>query len=246
MSHSAAFLAKVAELDRLHGLSFRNMALLALALTHSSFSRRTRNKSLEDNERLEFLGDAVLKLLVSDYLYEKYPALSEGRLTKMRAHLVSDATLASLARHLDLGRYLLLSFGEENSGGAERPSNLANAFEAVLGAMYLDRGLGAVRDFFIPLMENQAEQFLSESDIHDYKTFLQELMQRHQCELPAYHVLKEAGPDHNKIFHVEVVVHIAGVSYRGEGHGSSKKIATQTAAKGLVEVLRRETGILAD
>ena len=218
-----------AELVRLSGqigVSFRDLSLLDEALTHPSYTNEKKD-AITHNERLEFLGDAVLELASSTYLYVRFPDCTEGELTKMRASLVQSETLARLARQLDLGSYLRLGRGELLGGGADRQNNLENAFEAVIGAVYLDRGWETAQDYV-------ARQFASEATLvrrshvsHDYKTALQEQIQQKRHVSISYELIGETGPDHDKRFTTRVV--IAGQAM-GEGTGRSKKEAEQQAA----------------
>ncbi len=208
---------------------FNNKDLLKVALTHSSFARHSKQPGVEDNERLEFLGDAVLKLIVSQYLFDRFGDYDEGRLTKLRAQIVSDKTLAGFAQSLNLGERILFSFGEKNSGGPARISNLANAFEAILGAIYLDKGLQEATDFLVPYIEKFGEEWV------DAKSELQELSQKKKIDLPTYRVFKEEGPDHKKQFHIEASVMIEGRTVTAFGDGPSKKEAEQLAAAHLLK-----------
>lgn len=198
------------------------------ALTHSSFAHEKGNGS-GYNERLEFLGDAVLQLVISDHLYFLYPHLPEGKLTRLRADLVCEATLAKLAGTLNLGSYLRLGKGEAAGGGASRPSLLADAVEALFGALFLDLGLEKCRRYILQLyrsaLENLEEGYLR----RDYKTLLQEFVQARDGVTPEYRIVRESGPDHEKLFEAEVLVNGRGSA--GQGCGRSKKEAEQAAAK---------------
>ncbi|NMD32862.1 MAG: ribonuclease III [Firmicutes bacterium] len=206
----------------------KESSLYEQALTHSSFAHEQGNAS-GHNERLEFLGDAVLQLVISDYLYFLYPHLPEGKLTKLRADLVCEATLAGLAGILNLGSYLRLGKGEAAGGGAGRPSLLADALEALFGALFLDLGLGKCRQSILqlyrPVLKNLEEGYLR----RDYKTLLQEFIQARDGVTPKYRIVRESGPDHEKIFEAEVL--ISGRGSVGQGCGRSKKEAEQAAAK---------------
>ncbi|PIS30798.1 ribonuclease III [Candidatus Saganbacteria bacterium CG08_land_8_20_14_0_20_45_16] len=206
------------------GTSFINKPLLNQALTHSSYGNEQK---VPDNERLEFLGDAILKLVVSEYLYHKFPSRAEGELTKIRASVISDDTLATISRKLMLGRYLLLSVNEKKTGGMRRKSNLANVFEALIGAVFLDAGLGKSREMILGLLNSEIEKTSKEGYISDYKSALQEYAQKHCRELPCYRVAKETGPRHRRVFWMEVK--IKGQIY-GRGRGGNKKEAEQRAA----------------
>lgn len=207
-------------------LEFRNPALLDQAFTHTSYVNEQRGKSIEDNERLEFLGDAVLQLVVSEYLFRRFPELAEGELTRMRSAIVCEPSLVRFAEALGFGDAVLLGKGEERTGGRTRPSLLADVFEAFVGALYLDQGLDAVRAFlernlFAHLPEKgQADK--------DFKTRLQEKVQTLGFAAPEYRVVEERGPSHDRHFVVEVL--IAGRA-AGRGSGRSKKEAEQQAAE---------------
>ena len=208
-------------LERVLGHRFENIRYLVTAVTHSSFANEQRRET-EYNERLEFLGDSVLSIVVSEYLFSSPKHLPEGDLTRVRAALVCENSCYEFAKKIGLGQYLRLGRGEENSGGRTRVSLLADAFEAVLGALYLDGGLEVARSFLLPL--GQAEQAVPE----DYKTRLQEIIQQNPEERLRYVVTGESGPDHNKRFIVEVRLN-SNVIGKGEGH--SKKAAEQQAAR---------------
>lgn len=216
------------------GLTFTNKDLIREALTHSSFAKR-QSPPVADNERLEFFGDAVLKLIISEYLYAKYPNESEGELTKKRARMVADKLLANLAQALELGEYLRLSQGEQKAGGKTRASTLANAMEAILGAIYMDQGYDAAKAFFISLLQDVG--YNDDSALHDNKTKLQEWCQQKGLALPKYQVLKSEGPDHEKTFYVEVAIKKQDSPQVAVGYGKSKKEAEQHAAKKLLSSL---------
>lgn len=218
------------------GLSFADKTLLQRALTHRSLVNEAPDFLVGDNERLEFLGDAVLDFLVAEFLYHRFPEQSEGALTNMRAALVRRETLARFARQIDLGRYLLMGRGEEESGGRKRPATLCAAFEALVGAIYLDQDLTAVRNFIRPFIEPELDQVLQEALDKDAKSRLQEWSQAHLGATPVYRTTEERGPDHAKTFTVQVL--IAGVVY-GEGEGPSKQAAAQAAALRAYERLNR-------
>jgi len=219
------------ELERKLHLSFFNKALLNQCLTHSSFAHEA---GVPDNERLEFLGDAVLKLVTSEYLYNKFPTRPEGDLTKYRAAIISDDTLARVAGGIKLGEYLLLSENEKRTGGTRRKSNVANAFEALIGAVYLDSGLGKARDFVLDFLRSEAEKVSQEGYISDYKSALQEFVQKQKWDLPQYRVIDETGPRHKRVF--EVGVKIKG-KIMGKGKGANKKEAEQKAAEEALKAL---------
>ncbi|MDD2922282.1 MAG: ribonuclease III [Anaerolineales bacterium] len=212
------------DLSRRLGLSFSNLALLVRALTHRSFVNEY-SQAVEDNERLEFLGDAVLDFIVGAWVYNRFPEMPEGVLTKIRSALVRNDHLAKFARKLDLGRALRLGRGESASGGKNRDNLLGSAFEALIGAIYLDAGLGAVNDFVNPMLEELRESIIHE--MHDHKSELQEWTQGQKLGSPRYRVVGVAGPDHAVVF--EMVVEVLG-EIKGRGSGSSKSAAEHAAA----------------
>lgn len=204
-----------------------NFSYYEQALTHSSFAHERGHRRLH-NERLEFLGDAVLELIISDYLYQKYPQLSEGKLTKLRADLVCEASLARIAYGLNLGQYMRLGKGEIVGGGASRPSLLADTIEALIGAHYLDRNFKVCREKVLELFSPILRE-LQEGDLRrDFKTLLQEFTQARYAVTPSYRIVRESGPDHEKTFSAEVML---AADVVGAGEGRSKKEAEQAAAK---------------
>ena len=213
------------------GYKFKDKKLIIEALTHKSY------KQPYDNERLEFLGDAVLDLIVGEYLYKKFSKSDEGKLSKIRASLVNEAGFDKLARALKLGDYILLSNAEDNNGGREKPSLLSNAFEAIIGAIYLESGLKTVEKIAIKLIEANHEEISLDSLFRDFKTTLQELTQARFGMTPEYKVISSRGPDHLKEF--EVGVFIQDKEY-ARAIGKSKKIAQQEAAKEAVNLLNEE------
>ena len=221
--------------DRL-GYVFRDRALLQLALTHPSVAHE-HNAALETNQRLEFLGDAVLQLVLTRELYEKFPAFDEGPLTKARAKLVNRRTLAERARHLAIGEHLIVSRGEELHGGRERPSALADTYEALLGAIFLDGGFEAARDFILREFQAAFGGLLVIPILENPKGELQELLQAVSPEAPQYHVVSATGPDHDRIF--ECTVHHAGAEL-ARGQGKSKKAAESEAALAALTRLREK------
>lgn len=214
--------------------SFKNKKLIEEALSHSSYANE-KKKIRHSNERLEFLGDSVLSIVVSQYLFEHYTSLPEGELTKIRASLVCEKTLHKFAKQIHLGEYILLGKGEENTGGRERPSILADAFEAVIAAVFLDGGLEAARIHimrFIPENVNSLK-----SSFSDYKTVLQEIIQKNPEEKVEYVLAEQSGPDHNKAFTIQVCLNSNVI---GTGKGRSKKEAEQMAAKEALELMGYE------
>lgn len=219
------------ELDELLeslNLHTENYALLDTALTHSSYNFENKIEDAEDNERLEFLGDAVLKLLASRYLYNRFPDYSEGELTKIRAILVSDKILAIFASKINLDKYLKIGYHEAKLGGRTRSSTLACAFEALLGAFYLDGNVKNLYDFLAGLFRDKVTEIDESASKHNFKAVLQEYAQANGMEIPEYIVTEEEGPAHNKLFKVDVIV---GGKNLGFGEGKSKKEAHQKAAK---------------
>ena len=221
------------ELQDKIGYHFNNVSLLKEALTHSSFANEHRSQHIKYNERLEFLGDAVLSIVVSDYIFKNCPELPEGELTKLRASLVCEKSLYEFAKKIDLGNYLLLSKGERNNGGADRPSILSDAFEALIAAIYIDGGMKSaskhILNFVVPEIKNTKKK-----RINDYKTTLQEIIQKNPGEQLEYVLVDESGPDHNKHFVVEVHLNSNVI---GKGGGRSKKEAEQQAAREALELM---------
>ncbi|MEA2112253.1 MAG: ribonuclease III [Campylobacterota bacterium] len=213
------------------GYSFKNRKLLIEALTHKSY------KQPYNNERLEFLGDAVLDLIVGEYLYKKFPNHDEGKLSKMRASLVNENGFMLLAKTLNLGEHIFLSNAEENNLGRTKPSLLSNAFEAVIGALYLEAGLAKVTDIAIAMLEKNYKEISLDSLFRDYKTSLQELTQAHYGITPEYRLVSSRGPDHQKEF--EIALTIDGKPY-ATAMGKSKKIAQQVAAEVALNRLKKE------
>lgn len=212
--------------DRL-GIHFQNDKLLKQAFTHSSYVNEHRRKPYEDNERLEFLGDAVLELTVSRYLFEKYPMMSEGELTKLRAAIVCEPSLVVFANQLSFGEFVLLGKGEEMTGGRERPAMLADVFESFIGALYLDRGLEPVIQFLRKVVFPRIDEGAF-SHVMDFKSQLQELIQRDNSGILQYKILQEKGPAHNREFVSTVLLN---GDVLGTGSGKSKKEAEQKAAE---------------
>lgn len=208
---------------------FKNVEILEKSLTHSSYSNEDRAYNKVNNERLEFLGDAVLSISVSRFIFDKFPNYPEGDLTKLRSQVVCEDTLSLVAANLNLGKYLLLGKGEEASGGRERKSILADAVEAVIAAIYLDGGYKEAEKFVLDNLTEYIRLAVKGKAVTDFKSYLQEYYQSKSqfCKI-RYLVTKEEGPDHEKTFHVNVVVNKKVV---GKGQGKSKKIAEQNAAK---------------
>lgn len=225
------------KLEEKLGYTFHDRRLLENALTHSSYANENKSKGETSNERLEFLGDSVLGMVVADHLYRTHPDMPEGELTRTRAALVCEDSLVEVAAQLELGEYLKLGRGEDAGGGRKRPSIQADAVEAVIAAVYLDGGIGSARKLitnFI-LTNNEREQ---EGAVRDFKTALQELVQRESGQVLSYRLMGESGPDHAKVFSVEVDLNGQPI---GTGEGRSKKEAEQNAAKAAMAKLKAES-----
>lgn len=222
-------------LEQKLGYKFNNINLLKNALTHSSYANEVRN-GFSSNERLEFLGDSVLSIVVSDYIYKHYPNMPEGELTKLRASLVCEKSLCAFSRELELGSYLMLGKGEDRGGGRERDSILADAFEAVLAAIYLDGGMEPARRHVMNFVLRELKH-TDDEVFKDYKTALQEIIQRNPEESVTYILIDESGPDHDKSFTVEVRLNSNVI---GKGTGKNKKRAEQMAAKEALMLMGEE------
>lgn len=214
------------ELQRTIGITFRNQDLLQQAFVHRSYLNEAREVSTS-NERLEFLGDAILSFLTSEYLYQTYPDSPEGMLTNIRSSLVKTTSLSTIAQSLHLGDLLFLSHGEEASGGRTNQSLLADVFEALLGAMYLDQGIEVCREYLTKHLFSRTKDIVENKAYVDYKSLLQELIQQNSRQSPIYVVVKSEGPDHARTFWVEAR---AGTTVLGQGQGKSKQEAEQAAA----------------
>ena len=222
----------VTKLEQGLGYTFRNRALLENALTHSSYANENREKHIPDNERLEFLGDSILGFVVADYLYRNYPDKPEGELTRIRADLVCERNLAEAAATIELGSFLRLGHGEEQSGGRKRDSIVSDAMESVIAASYMDGGFAAAKEIIDRLILSNIPKGRPRN--FDYKTALQELVQRKKDQQLHYELTGESGPDHDKHFEIEVLLNGQAV---GHGIGSSKKRAEQAAAEAAIERL---------
>jgi len=220
---------RLKELQQSIGCQFKNLAILNQALTHKSYANEAKDRNLfiEDNERLEFLGDAILSYVITEFIMEKFPEYTEGMLSRLRAHLVSETILASIASKNSLGNYLLLGKGEEISGGRLKKSILADCLEALFAGIYLDQGLDAVREFIIKNFHPYIEETTQKNFIPDFKSILQEYVQGKLNCTPIYRVTSQNGLDHEKIFEVKLT--IDQTTY-GIGEGRSKKEAEQKAA----------------
>lgn len=225
------------DLQQTTGIIFRDTSLLEQAFIHSSYVNENPDSPLPDNERLEFLGDALLSFIVTEKLYHEFPHLTEGELTEIRVSLIREETLAQLASELNLGDYLFLAKGEEQTGGRHRQSNLADTFEALIGAIFLDHGLTATRDFVLRKLHSQLEQIKTGDTGQNYKALLQEFTQAKYKLLPTYRIVEVSGPDHDKDFTVEVTL---GDRILGTGSGKSKRSAEMEAAHSAWEKLAAE------
>ncbi len=217
------------ELQNNLGYHFNDIELLETALTHSSYANENKLHVSKCNERLEYLGDTIVNLVTSEYLYNKYPFYPEGELTKIRAKVVCEPSLAFIARKMNLGKYLYLGKGEEATGGRNRESILADASEAVTGAIFLDSNYETVRNYLLVNFESDIVDAVAKGDLFvDYKTELQERLQKVTKGKVEYIVMKEEGPDHNKLFYMDVTINKQTI---GSGIGRNKKEAEQMAAK---------------
>ena len=225
-------MADLKEFQARIGYEFNNINLLRQALTHSSYANEKHMKKLSDNERLEFLGDAVLEVVSSEFLYQNYTDVPEGELTKLRASIVCEPTLALCTKEMDLGRYIYLGKGEDHTGGRKRKSILSDALEAVIGAIYLDGGFANAKEFVLKYIMTDIEH---KQLFYDSKTILQELVQGERRQL-SYRLIGESGPDHDKSFSVEVCV---DDEVKSTGAGHTKKAAEQEAAYKALLILKK-------
>jgi len=221
------------------GISFRRESLLEQAFVHLSYLNENPGFARPSNERLEFLGDAILNFIVAEKLYKEFPKLPEGELTEIRASLVCRDTLAELAFSLKLGDWLLLGRGEEANGGRAKASNLANSMEALIGALYLDQGLAKARKFILRQLKSELEKIRGGKTIPNYKALVQELVQGQRKPTPVYRLVEATGPDHNKQFTAEILVE---GEVLGRGTGRSKKAAESQAARAAWEKMRCNHG----
>lgn len=228
------FNADINAFEQKIGYTFNDKKIIYEALSHSSFANETKHNS---NERLEFLGDSVLSIVVSNYLFEHYKHLPEGQLTKVRASLVCEGSLYEFAKTIDLGDFIMLGKGEENTGGRKRPSILADAFEAVIAAIYLDGGIEKATEYVLSFIPKDLSLKKAASN-NDYKTILQEVIQKNPEEKIEYFLKDAVGPDHNKTFTIQVKLNSNVI---GEGVGHSKKQAEQAAAKEALTLMGYET-----
>lgn len=229
-------LKNLQDLARCLEVDFRDIVHLHHALTHTSYAHESKSGLVIHNERLEFLGDAVLELASSTYLFQHFPRMPEGDMTKARASVVCEAALAKAAKALDLGAYLLLGHGEAVAGGAKRPSILADAFEAVIGAIYMDQGWKIAEEYVLAKLHSELVLIDSGNNLQDYKTILQEKVQQHTGHKIVYQMVSADGPDHAKIFNFVVLIND---KICGHGTGSSKKDAEQQAAHEALHLLNK-------
>ena len=222
-------------LQKTLGVSFQQPELLTQALTHSSYANENPGIAPASNERLEFLGDAILGLIVAENLFRDFPGMSEGEMTRLRSILVKQETLARVAESIKLGNYLYLGKGEEASGGKDKPANLARALESVIAAVYLDQGSAATEQLVLEILDAELLKTLYQGAIIDYKSQLQELLQAKKQQTPVYNLIETQGPDHNKNFTVEVRL---GNEVLATGIGRSKKKAETEAARIALEKLK--------
>ncbi|MGB3367842.1 MAG: ribonuclease III [Acidaminobacteraceae bacterium] len=216
------------EIEKIIAYKFQNPAFLYEALTHSSYSNERRSQEVKNNERLEFLGDSVLSIVISDYLFNNYTELPEGELTKIRSKIVCESTLGECSRRINIGQFMLFGKGEEMTGGRERTSILADAFEALIASIYMDGGLEQAKKFILIQMQDKIGDSVEGKVFLDYKTHLQEIVQVNKDNRIAYEIINEEGPDHCKIFHTHVKLNDSTI---GLGIGRSKKESEQEAAK---------------
>jgi ribonuclease-3 len=229
--------SKITDLEKILGITFGKKEYLQMAVTHRSFLNEHKEETVGNNERLEFLGDAVLELIISDYLYQTYPEYPEGDLTSFRSAIVRTESLADASRELNAGSFLRMSKGEEESGGADKDYLLANTYESLLGAIYVDKGYKEAKDFVFRTLVPKIEEIVeSRSDI-DSKTKIQEIVQSKFKVTPTYDVIKEEGPDHDKKFVVGVKINEKIV---GKGKGPSKQKAEEDAATNGIKFLLKK------
>jgi len=227
-------LVTLLDLQNTLGIKFKDPGLLEQALVHSSYAHENPETAPVSNERLEYLGDAVLGLLFADMLFAKFPQHQEGQLTRFRSLLVRRSTLYRVALKVGLGDYLYLGRGEESSAGRHKPANLASALEAVIAAVYLDKGLNTTRSFIIKLFEEEIDNLLNQESTDDYKSLLQETVQAKKQLTPVYNIVESSGPDHKKMFIAEVSI---GEQVIAQGSGASKKKAESEAARIALDLL---------
>lgn len=227
----------LSSLENSLGYTFKKKSRLKASLTHKSYAHEKSNDRTSFNERMEFLGDSVLELIISEYLYTTYPEYTEADLSKIKSYVVQESTLAQTAKDLDIGAYLYLGKGEEMTGGRKKPSLLADAFEAVLAAIYLDGGLKKAKEFVLRNLTLKIDDLSLNNFIFDFKTELQEVAQSRYGVLPRYVIHKEEGPEHQKTFEVQVFIKD---NFMGSGKGKTKKAAEQKAAEAGLNTIREK------
>jgi len=226
----------LADLESSLGYKFKKKSLLKEAITHKSYAHEKQKGVLSFNERMEFLGDSVLELIISEYIFTSYPEYTEADLSRIKSYTVQEATLAETAQKIDIGKHLLLGKGEELTGGRAKDSLLADAFEALLAAIYLDGGYKKARDFIHRHLIHKTDELSTKKFIFDFKTKLQEVAQAQFGVLPAYVIHKEEGPEHKKTFEVKVFIND---DYLGLGKGKTKKAAAQKAAEAALKKIKK-------
>ncbi|MBI5739759.1 MAG: ribonuclease III [Nitrospirae bacterium] len=232
----ASSLKNSAAIESALGYKFRKKSLLKEALTHKSYAHEKQKDRASFNERMEFLGDSVLELIVSEYLFTTHPEYTEADLSRVKAYMVQEATLAETARTIDIGPHLLLGKGEELTGGRKKPSLLADALEAIIAAIYLDSGYKKTREFIYRHLTHKSHDLTENNVIFDFKTKLQEVAQAQFGVLPSYVMHKEEGPEHKKTFEVKVFINERSF---GQGKGKTKKAAAQKAAEAALKKIRK-------
>lgn len=235
MSYIKTLMENLSSLEEKMGYHFLDKGNITLAMTHSSYANESRNTGMKSNERLEFLGDAVLNVVISEYIYMNHSQLSEGEMTKIRAHIVCEPSLEKCSNAIGLGKYLMLGKGEEITGGRTRTSILSDAFEATIGAIYIDGGMEQAKSYIYKHMHSLMEDAVKGIIFMDYKTQLQEVVQKDGEKKIVYEVIDEKGPDHNKLFVSRVTIDGQPM---GIGEGKSKKEAEQHAARSALEKLK--------
>lgn len=230
-------MSDIHSLQKSLNVRFKSPEVLKQALVHSSYLNEYPGTVSASNERLEFLGDAILDFIVAEKLYQDFPDLAEGEMTRVRSALVRRETLAQIAKGLKLGNYLYMGKGEEAGGGRQKPTNLAGTLEAVIAAVFLDQGLAVVRELVLRWLAGELQELMTRKGEVDYKSRLQELIQSKYRAAPSYRTVQAIGPDHDKIFTVEVKI---GGRILGSGSGKSKKVAETEAARNALERLRSD------
>jgi len=226
----------IADLENNLGYTFKKKSLIKEAITHKSYAHEKQKGSLSFNERMEFLGDSVLELIISEYIFTTYPEYTEADLSRIKAYTVQESTLAEIAKSINIGDCLILGKGEEMTGGRKKDSLLADAFEAVLAAIYLDGGYKKAKAFILRHLIYKTDELSTKNFIFDFKTKLQEVAQAHFGVLPAYVIHKEEGPEHKKTFEVKVFIN---ENYLGLGKGKTKKAAAQKAAEAALKKIKK-------